>query len=543
MLPGAGGPNQDAGGHGCSRTAITFRPMPTRKGMHLIEGSTDGLAVLLYDAGRLDELRRDGIAAFVDATAGRDPDDADRKRLDDIARRGLVVEYELQGDGPVRLEVAVGPPLSAAEKKGGRWLKDQTALLTLPTGRLCFDWGDVEEELGLAPSQLEVPPGEYVLTLHRRDPDAGSGDRADVVTLSRAGEQAPPAEPTPFLSFGDAAGWPKAPPPGKVTGNVFQGTFYSAPARALTDAYRREVQDLELRFGSRLAVTFGGKTLHAIHIGRLRLLGVSRVIGMGALDSLPDPRPELRASLELETVFRRECLFLTADPGSTPFPAMKPDEPRIPITLTVLPDPYIAPVDPGLATRRSIEGGEIRTAVLACHDGAVIVGAGEDDLARIKVKPGDALTLRFPSGERTAHYAIDKGRKEEIVEALNPLTDDDRKQLATMDDRLSDLGYQIVTERSDPVRVEQIRQQILQVQGEMAAVRLPTPETLQTAPLEASPWHHWEQQGVRVLYCSPIVADRTFVDVPVGTEVTITKAGGKGKKATGAKAAPSRKKR
>jgi hypothetical protein len=517
--------------------------MPARKGTHLIEGSTDGLAVLLYDAGRLDELRRDGIAAFVDATAGRDPDDADRKRLDDIARRGLVVEYELQGDGPVRVEVAVGPPLSAAEKKGGRWLKEQRALLSLPTGRLCLDWGDVEEELGLAPSHLEVPPGDYVLTLHRRDPETGSGDAADVLTLSRPGEQAPPAEPTPFLSFGEAAGWPKAPPPGKVTGNVYEGAFYSAPARALTDAYRREVQELALRFGSRLAVTFGGKTLHAIYIGRLRMSNIDRVIGKGALDRLPDPRPELRASLELENVFQRECLFLTAPPSvPPPFAAMKPDEPRVPFTLTVEAEPYFPAVGAGLATRRSIGGGEIRTVVLACHDGAVIVGAGEDDLARIKAKPGDALTLRFPSGERTAYYAIDKRRKEELVEALNPLTDDDRKRLETMDDRMSELGYQIVMARSDPERAEQIRQQILQLEGEMAAVRLPAPEKRHTAPLEASPWHHWEQQGVRVLYCSPMVGDRAFVDVPVGTEVTITKAGGKGKKATG-KAAASRKKR
>jgi hypothetical protein len=299
--------------------------MPARKGMHLIEGHTEGLAVFLYDAGRLDLLRRDGTAAFVDATAGRDPDDADRKRLDEVARQGLVVEYELQGDGPVRLEVAVGPPLTSAEKKGGRWLKEQTALLSLPTGRLCVDWGDVEEDLGRAPSQLEVPPGPYVLTLHRRDPEAGSRDAADVLTLSRPGEQTPPAELTPFLSFGEAAGWPKAPPPGKVAGNVFEGTFHSASTRALTDAYRREVQELGLRFGSRLRVTFGGTTLHAIHIGRLRLSHVARVLGRGALDRLPDPRPQLRANLELENTFQRECLFLTARAGA--IAAFPRDEP------------------------------------------------------------------------------------------------------------------------------------------------------------------------------------------------------------------------
>jgi hypothetical protein len=517
--------------------------MAARKGTHLIEGHTEGLAVFLYDAGRLDELRRDGIAAFVDATAGRDPDDADRRRLDDIARRGLVVEYELQGDGPVRVEVAVGSPLTTAERKGGRWLKDQTALLTLPTGRLCLDWGDVEEELGVAPSHLEVPPGDYVLTLHRRDPAAGSGDGADVLTLSRPGEQAPPAEPTPFLSFGDAAGWPKAPPPGKVTGNVYEGTFFSAPARAFTDAYRREVQDLGLRFGSRLAVTFGGTTLHAIYIGRLRLSNIARVIGKGALERLRDPHPELRASLELETTFQRECLFLTAAGDRSPFPATNRDEPRVPFTLTVLPDPYFPEVDAGLPTRRSVEGAEIRTVVLACHDGAVIVGAGEDDLARIKVKAGDAVTLRFPSGERTAYYGIDKRRKEEIIEALAPLSDDDRKRLETMDDRMSDLRYQIVMARSDPARAEQIRRQILQLEGEIAAVRLPSPEKRRAAPLEASAWHHWEHQSARVLYCEPLVGDRAFVDVPVGTEVTITKVGGKGKATASRKAPTGRKKR
>jgi hypothetical protein len=129
---------------------------------------------------------------------------------------------------------------------------------------------------------------------------------------------------------------------------------------------------------------------------------------------------------------------------------MNPGEPRIPFTLTVLPEPYLPAVDAGLATRRSIEGNEIRTVVLACHDGAVIVGAGEDDLARIKVKPGDAMTLRFPSGERTAHYAIDDRRKEQIVDALAALTADDRKRLETMDDRLSELGYEVAMARSEP---------------------------------------------------------------------------------------------
>jgi hypothetical protein len=138
---------------------------------------------------------------------------ADDRALRQLAADGLLVAYELAQDGDRAVEVAVGPPLSAAEKRPAAWWPPQRALLGLPSGRLRVepydslrispDWDlwsrEHRERYGTkAPyhgAALRVPRGRYLLTLHRVDWDrlagegtadeaAGAGVPSEVLTLS-----------------------------------------------------------------------------------------------------------------------------------------------------------------------------------------------------------------------------------------------------------------------------------------------------------------------------------------------------------------------
>jgi hypothetical protein len=119
--------------------------------------------------------------------------------------------------------------------------------------------------------------------------------------------------------------------------------------------------------------------------------------------------------------------------------------------------------------------------VLASHDGALIVGAGEGDLARIKVKPGDALALRLPSGERTVHYAIDRRAKDQLLESLQPPSD--RARVEALEKRKAELLESI----EDLRQAAAIGKAVAKLDEEIAALRVPLERT---APLQARAWHH-----------------------------------------------------
>jgi hypothetical protein len=99
----------------------------------------------------------------------------------------LLALYELQQDDELAVEVAFGAPLSADEIAASGWsfLPVLRARLSLPSGKLAIegynnlrlsDDFDPDEEPGAV---LDVPAGDYVLTLYQLDVLADENDNED----------------------------------------------------------------------------------------------------------------------------------------------------------------------------------------------------------------------------------------------------------------------------------------------------------------------------------------------------------------------------
>ena len=232
-----------------------------RKGAHAVDVYSDGRAVFLYDESHTTTIRESG--AFAEASSG--PGAARRPALRALAQQGVLVVYEQPVDDGVRLEVLVGPPLSEKEKGGVRWLAPQRARLWLPSGRLRVDspdtlpGGDGEQRSG----RIQVPPGDYLLVLHRLDVDATArllnadvDGPLEVVTLTPLDRTSAPAPVAPMLLYEGSAEWSW---PGRysVEGKRFRGLalFNGADSQVLLNLDRAAAGRLGLRAGMGLTLS------------------------------------------------------------------------------------------------------------------------------------------------------------------------------------------------------------------------------------------------------------------------------------------------
>lgn len=164
---------------------FSFVTGPVRPGAHPVHVYNEGLVIFYYDASRLERVRAAAptILEYFSEDVLRDG------TLDELFRDGSLVVHLLAGDGGVDLEVVTGPDLSEAEKEGGPWLEPRSAWIALPSGRLRIDtynsapFGDGGDEPG---GEVEVPPGDYLLTVHSKDWFAM--EMADDDILERAAE-------------------------------------------------------------------------------------------------------------------------------------------------------------------------------------------------------------------------------------------------------------------------------------------------------------------------------------------------------------------
>ena len=127
-----------------------------------------GPEIWLYDERHLLELLGSGVLDPHDALAAT--------KWKALTKQGLVVGYALASSQHVTVTVQVGAPLSDEQLSGlhqGRWLAPETALLDVPTGRLCIESRERLAdcpELAVEPSgRVYVPPGRYRLSLYRSD--------------------------------------------------------------------------------------------------------------------------------------------------------------------------------------------------------------------------------------------------------------------------------------------------------------------------------------------------------------------------------------
>jgi hypothetical protein len=227
----------------------------------------EGLLGFLYDESQTAALQE--IGALGDA--GNRETALKSEALRRLAADGVVVIYELPEDNPLALEIGVGPPLTKQEMSSLPWLKPQQALLSLPSGRLRVDSFNslpaplyaqppYPEEPLEPPGLVELPPGDYVLTLHRLDTDAAwrqrnlevDGPNA-IVTLTPLARAARPVEPAPLLCYEESADlrWP-----GRYTieGQTFRGLAMFAGDQFLLNLDREAAQPLGLRAGMGLRI-------------------------------------------------------------------------------------------------------------------------------------------------------------------------------------------------------------------------------------------------------------------------------------------------
>jgi hypothetical protein len=201
---------------------------PVRAGSTPVHIYNDGLAVFLFDVSNQGRIRD----ANPQAIWGIGPDTFADETTQALVRAGDWVLYGMLGDGGVDLEVVVGAPLSESELDGLAWHPPQRTLIRLPSGGLCvhsfnsLPMGDNDDEPEDEGAVVAVPPGEYVLTLHRKDWEATDerlgrdildeadeagidvydGERIDEVLVLTPVAQADPLTGPPDILFKDCLG-------------------------------------------------------------------------------------------------------------------------------------------------------------------------------------------------------------------------------------------------------------------------------------------------------------------------------------------------
>jgi len=174
----------------------------------------DGLVVFLYDEANGKTIQK----ANPTLLEGFSDEDAADPKLADLASKGLLIAYELEQDDELSIEVSVGGPLTDKELEKDRWHAVQRAPIHLPSGKLHLEgYGnfllspdyDPDEEPGAV---VDVPPGDYVLSLYRCNWEALEEDGlwddekewegpGQVITLTPAADVEPVADPAPMLRF------------------------------------------------------------------------------------------------------------------------------------------------------------------------------------------------------------------------------------------------------------------------------------------------------------------------------------------------------
>ncbi len=192
---------------------------PLREGAQIVEVYNDGLVVFVYDEAN--EARLQQADPGIIWGHGDEAEDNAHPSTRAMLEEGAFLVYTLATDNPVCAELLVGAPLSADELAQGRWHPPQRARLRVPSGRLwvhsynSLPIGDGPLDSG---SCVEVPPGEYVATLYRKDwgamEEAGLVNLEDleqehgeirvvneVLVLTPAGEAAALTEPPSILFY------------------------------------------------------------------------------------------------------------------------------------------------------------------------------------------------------------------------------------------------------------------------------------------------------------------------------------------------------
>jgi hypothetical protein len=184
--------------------------MTIREGAQRVRIYNSGHLVFLYDEANrtaINEAAPEILYGF------RGEADLNDEALQKLANEGTLVIYELRQDDELDVEIVLGEPLSVSELSVARWKFPQQARLAMPSGKLCIESYDSlllgDDDPTDPGAVLDVPPGDYTLTLHRiawgamdRD-DISDGYEGpyEIIMLTPADEQSMSESLPAFLRF------------------------------------------------------------------------------------------------------------------------------------------------------------------------------------------------------------------------------------------------------------------------------------------------------------------------------------------------------
>jgi hypothetical protein len=351
-----------------------------------------------------DEANR---AALKKTALGKLGSDVSPKTVANLAKKKLFAEFVVTRDVTLYGFVALGPPPTAAELTGLDWKPPRVAALSLPSGQLrmetagSFSVGpELAEYAGLF---IDVPPGEYTLTLVEvNDPSGGEWPRL-LLTLTPADGSPIPADATPTTR-------PAEPPPlplakyaaYTVNDGVFHGLL--SPDSAFTNFDERAAGLLGLQFGSPLRVRVGSAEADAYFLANASL-SVLRQLGDRQLNAA-DP---LVSQWVQYAEFKREAVLYFARWSGGGNHWLNPRTRRwrpITITRSTLAPLAIGPPDPGEC---SVEGGTLRAQVVTCSPTVLTLNVSNRAIGALGGTPPDppgVAELLLTAGGQTHRLAV-----------------------------------------------------------------------------------------------------------------------------------------
>jgi hypothetical protein len=509
--------------------------MRFRKGSKRFAPYCSGQLVYLYDPAHREQIERDGKGILLEGS------DAKGKKALDLARKGLLVAYELRGDDSPSIEFAVGDPLSAEELGRGRWLPLQTARLTVTSGVLHIDTPDTlrigDEEPTDEGVTVKVPSGDYVVTLHRTDWDGlaaglidAKGFPTEVVTLTpvtstTAPKVSPPRQPA--LPFMAPRGRAAHEPSGVTVGASWRGVIVEGGKDSTfeMDLDEKAAAKLGLAWGDRLRVKVGKREVEALYLDRMSLdeyvhtYGKARLVG-----------PPVRATAswcESRVAKGKKLLWINMDRVRF---GIKNDETRFgaalkaPVEIVKTPEP-LEPRDPSSLGKWALEKKRLSGKVL--HHSSDMVGLpdtwietvvldiDQDALAKVRARPGDRLVLRVGKLKR-ALYLVETFRDCcEAKENASRLPPEQKAQEREVYYEWRKAGFSLDPKQRDEKRAAKLRKKLDELYLPPGVTEVETVGCLED---------HWFVAEKRVLRVYPLLNGRGFeFPVAIGTPISLGK--------------------
>jgi hypothetical protein len=489
------------------------RPSTVRKGARRIEVYNEGLFIFLYDEARLEELK---AAEAAEVVSGGDNVEDGEKRRRALGKAGALVAYQLYQDDPEVVEVAVGPPLSAAERKKLPFVEPQQALLSLPSGKLRIEsWNSLaisDDGGGEKGGRLQVPPGDYVLTLHRVDfwSDADHPISA-FITLTPVRDLAPLKKPSPMLPLPDSSDVRRK--KSSVTDGAFHGIILEGRDELITNLTPDGIDKLGWRWGERLRVETEGWRKEAVFLGCTTLYYAEMWLGKDRCAHWPE----------------QVALHSQPEAGDSPgswtlafVPFDTKDELPVgpsgcPVTVTAVAPPLVPPLDNSLVGKSAIQDGALYGYILAASDRMIALSFSWKTLLRWGYRPDEPLVFTFAGVERMGH-ARRSPSATEVGETLANGIPAYRKLKAKFDKLLEATAD---VEWGSP-KLEGLKAQARAVKQQLQ--RAPLPAALRPGlPLTFDNYLHCELRGVEIVALEPIYGESHYLNVAAGAQLIVSK--------------------